>query len=144
MGWHVACGMRHAHTWTYTQPWQASGCRYNEEVARVLVALVQTADDLVDEYADFMGPPPRPVPGATRDAELAAGVPYMLRSRCVIGAAGRGARGLSGDPHDPNAPASPCALAQRLVNTHHTLGPTYTLQVCERATPEWQRPGVPV
>ena len=80
---HTWAGMRHAHTWTSTQSWVASGCRYNEEVARVLMALVQTADDLMGEYAKSAGPQPLLVPGATRDAELAACIPYMLRNRCV-------------------------------------------------------------
>lgn len=79
MGWHVAYDMHTPHRQTSSGP----GCRYNEGVARVLVAVVQTADDLIDEYAKFQGPQPRPVPGATRDAELVAGIPYMLRSRCV-------------------------------------------------------------
>lgn len=76
--WHTTCA--HLDKQTIIG---GPGCRYNEMVARVLVALVQTADNLWDEYAGFMGPQPRPVPGATRDAELAAGIPYMLRKRCV-------------------------------------------------------------
>lgn len=77
--WHTTC----AHYLDTQTIMGGPGCRYNEVVARVLVALVHTADDLIDEYAKFKGPQPRPVPGATRDAELAAGIPYMLRSRCV-------------------------------------------------------------
>lgn len=63
-------------------------CRYTELVARTLKAVVMAADDLLDVYTPFAASSGTPPTSSPRNSELVDGIPYMLRGRWGMWAAG--------------------------------------------------------